>query len=220
MSGVVDTGTDTQFDQSEQLLWSIFRRLEMVAVEKYKAFVPSLDLSAKQNYVERLSSHVDSDAALNESHLAGAIEDLVTASNTNDEGSVAIANGIVLELLGRTIYQLLAKNSAVDSTTHELANAGLKASQTVSQSAEERLAALFSDVDLLFDRFAEVTQPILVQLDGLSEEIDETFGARFGLEFTEMLSEFAGELLPICIGLGMNRRQVTCHLASAFMGQD
>ena len=70
----------------------------------------------------------------------------------------------------------------------------------------------------VLDSFTAASHEVLSALDELSEPVDRIFGNRIEASFAELMGEFTADLLEACVGLGMERRRVIGHLASASMG--
>jgi hypothetical protein len=206
-------------DQDEQLVWGVLARLEKLALSKYTREVPELAIPEKKEVVRTLEEGVTDDGRVDASPLGAPIRELLEAASKPGETDTLIVQGLLLERLGQIIYKMLGSQQTVSAATLSLASKGWTACTAVINLATERVRTLIGEGEPLYQAFSDVSESVLRKLDGLGTGVDELFGKRFGLTFTEVLGNFTAELLPACVELGMNRRKLICHLASAFMGQ-
>ena len=209
--------SDVPHDRDELLIWRIMGRLEALALRKYEALVPQLATAEKKSVVERLQTDAGG-PALHASPLERPVEDLLAAADSPGQAETLLVQGFVLERLGQVIYRALGAHPAVSAATKEIAERGSAACSTVIDRATELIRQGVGVGETLYDRFCSSTDGVLRRLDGLGTGVDELFGQRFGLTFSELIGDFTAELLPACVSLGMNRRKLVCHLAGAFMG--
>ncbi len=206
-------------DKEEQLVWGVLARLEKLALSKYTQEVPELAIPEKKEVVRALSEGVPDDGPVDASPLGQPIRELLEAAATPGQAGTLIVQGMLLERLGQIIYKMLGSQQTVSAATHSLAGKGWSACTDVIKLATERVRALVGEGEPLFQTFSDVSDSVLRKLDSLGTGVDELFGKRFGLTFSEVLGNFTAELLPACVELGMNRRKLICHLAGVFMGQ-
>jgi hypothetical protein len=206
-------------DPGERLFWTLMRRFESLAVDRYAAHSPALLLDAKRAFVAGLAATATDDAALAASALDRPTGALLACAQSGDETATLLVQGLVLECLAQAIYRLVAANGrGVSETSRTQAASGLAASQAVSAIAAVRTAERLGTGDALYVRFAGVTYDVLAALDGLADPVDRVFGDRFGLHFADVMGEFTADLIGACTTLGMQRRKVVAHLAGAAMG--
>jgi hypothetical protein len=206
-------------DKDEQLVWGVLARLEKLALSKYTREVPELAIPEKKEVVRALTEGVPDDSPLDSSLLGQPIRDLLEAAGKPGQADTLIVQGMLLERLGQIIYKMLGSQQTVSVATRTLAGKGWTACTAVIKLASERVRALVGEGEPLFQTFSDVSDSVLRKLDSLGTGVDELFGKRFGLTFTEVLGDFTAELLPACVELGMNRRKLICLLAGVFMGQ-
>lgn len=204
-------------DRDELLIWRLMGRLEALALRKYESLVPQLATPEKKRVVEKLQGDVET-AELPETPLDGSVEELLAAADRPDRDDTLIVQGFVLERLGQVIYRVLSSHPAVSAATKDLAARGNAACSAVIDRANDLIRHGIGAGEAVYDRFCTSTDAVLRRLDGLGTGVDEMFGQRFGLTFSELIGEFTAELLPACVNLGMNRRKLVCHLAGVFMG--
>lgn len=209
--------TPTQ-PELEDLFWAILRRFEVVALRQYDAHAALLATSAKRELVSRLVERVPQDDALEASSLGVPVRGLIDTAANDDVGTTLLVQGLLLEHLGQAIYASVTDNRHVSTESRTLAASAVAASTTVTTQVPDRIRDSIGEGEALFARFAEATSDVLAGLDALGEGVDETFGTPFALQFRDIVGEFVASVIPVCTGLGMNRRKVVSHLAGAFMG--
>jgi hypothetical protein len=205
-------------DREERLIWRILGRLESLALRKYETVVPPLATPDKKVVVEQLLTAAPDDSELNKTDLGPRVDGLLDAAVSHDHADTLLVHGLVLERLGQVIYRMLGAHPSVSHATRSLAEMGTRACARAADHASELTRQAIGEGEIIFERFCIAADSVLRRLDGLGSGVDEYFGERFGLTFSELLGEFTAELLPACVKLGMNRRKVVCHLASVFMG--
>jgi len=206
-------------DDDERLLWSIMRRFEVLALERYRATAPSLATDAKIGFVATLDG-LDNAAAARGGHALDAATDaLLATARGADEATTLVVQGLLLERLGQVIYGMLATTEQpVGDVSRGIARAGRAASESVTVQVPDRLVACLGPGDALWNTFAGASHDVLGALDGLADPVDETFGHRFDLRFADIMGEFTADLVTTCSSMGLPRRKVVAHLAGAAMG--
>ncbi len=201
----------------ERLLWTVLRRLEDLALERYERFVPALATPAKRIVVERLREEVPTDAALEGHELDGPVRDLCLAASTDSASGTLCVQGLTLERLGQAMYARLATSPAAGPLSRHLADLGGEAAGATIELALSELERRSSTEDLLA-AYCTATGPVLACFDAVGVAGDRALGDHFGLRFVDVLTDVATELIDNCIQLGMDRRKLVCHLTAAFMG--
>jgi hypothetical protein len=201
----------------ERLLWTVLRRLEALALERYERFVPALAMPAKRTVVERLRDEVPTDEALAGHELDGPMRDLCSAAATDSALATLCVQGLTLERLGQAIYARLATSPGAGPMSRHLADLGGEAARVSIDMAISELQRRASTEDLLA-AYCTATRPVLACFDDLSDTGDRALGPHFGLRFMDVLTDVATELIDNCVQLGMDRRKLVCHLTAAFMG--
>jgi hypothetical protein len=207
-------------DPDETLLWTVMRTFEVQAAGQYHAHVPELSSAAKQGVGPALLDLARDDAPLDASILSPTMRALVgSAAQAGDQGAVLVVQGLVLERVRQFVYATLARVSGAPERTRSIA----KALEPVSREIVAQAPALFATAcartgQAPFSFFAQASDDVLHKLDAVGEGVDEVFGDRFDLRFTDIVGDFVAELVPTCVQLGMDRRKVMSHLAGALMG--
>ena len=205
-------------NESELLLWAILRRFELLALMQYEKNVAILATSEKRELVDLLNSQAPADEALEETSLVNPVNDLLNSATNSDETHTLIIQGLLLETLGRTIYQIFEENTGLSSSTRSLCSAGLRAGKSVKAKIQKLIAEKMGLGEQLFQTFVTVSRPVITQLDALGERMDYHFSERFGVSFADLMGEFVAELVPICVELGVERRKIISHLTGVLMG--
>ncbi len=205
-------------DPDELLLWSVMVWFERQALAQYEAHLPLFASADKRRWVEELEAVVISDDALRASALHAPMDELVAAAAGVDRPSAAlVVQGLVLERVRRVVYDAVRVSPGASEMTRRLARRG----STISTALVEKAPSLLHDQNeegSMFSLFVEESDAVLQQLDAVGESVDAVFGERFGLSFSDIVGEFVADLVPTCVGLGMDRRKVMSHLAGALMG--
>ena len=204
-------------DPGEQLFWTLMRRFETLAVDRYATHAPTVLLDAKQRFVGALTDE-PAPAPLAGSPLDRPTDALLARAQSPDEAATLLIQGLVLECLAQAIYRLVAARDGVSALSRTRAAEGLAASESTAAIVAVRIAERVGTGDALYVRFADVTHDVLGALDGLADPVDQVFGERFGLRFADVMGEFTADLIGTCTTLGMQRRKVVAHLAGAAMG--
>jgi hypothetical protein len=201
----------------ERVLWTVLRRLEALALERYERFVPDLATPAKRSVVGRLRDEVPTDRALAGQELDGPVRDLCSAAATDSALATLCVQGLTLERLGQAIYTRLATSPGAGLLSRHLAELGGEAAGLTIELAFSELQRRASTDDLLA-AYCTATRPVLACFDDVGVAGDRALGDHFGLRFNDVLADVATELIDNCVHLGMDRRKLVCHLTAAFMG--
>ena len=214
---VTRTGPPGILAPPERLLWTVLRRLEALALERYERFVPTLATPAKRIVVEQLQDELPTDSALAGQELDGPVRDLCGAASTDSALATLCVQGLTLERLGQAIYSRMATNPGAGPLSRHLADLGGAAAGVSLELAISELQRRSSTEDLLAAYFT-ATRPVLACFDAVGDAGDRALGGHFGLRFIDVLTDVATELIDNCVHLGMDRRKLICHLTAAFMG--
>jgi hypothetical protein len=205
-------------DPEEQLLWALLHRFETDTLQRYHAHVPALVTPAKEDLLAQLLPRAASDQALEASPLATSTRAVLKNASSGDHDSTVFVQGLVLELLGRTIYAATAEVSRLSLESRSLAERGRDACAAVSEAAVRRCREHIGTGENAFIAFAGKTHEVVGALDALGEPVELTFGERYGIRFAELMGDFTADLVASCLALEMPRRKVIGHLAGASMG--
>jgi hypothetical protein len=206
------------FESAEKLLWSVLRRFETATMARYFEHVPQLALPLKTQLIERLQERAASDENLNASALAGPIETVLVAAQSENAEETLFTQGLLLEVLGSAIYRAAANSNVLPVSSRELARLGRRACQESVDEAVRIIAGRIGEGDSAFEAFCAATDDVLAAVDALAEPVDSTFAEPFGVTYGDVLGECTADLMCACQSLGMPRRKVAGHLASASMG--
>lgn len=211
------TGPSGTLAPPERLLWTVLRRLEVLALEQYERFVPALATPAKRIVVERLRDEVPTDEALAGHELDRPVRDLCAAAAADSPLATLCVQGLTLEQLGQALYSRLATSPGAGPMSRHLADLG---SEAAGETIELALADLRqrSATQNLLAAYCDATEPVLACFDAVGLAGDRALGPHFELRFMDVLTDVATELIDNCVQLGMNRRKLVCHLTAAFMG--
>lgn len=202
----------------ERLLWTLVGRFERLALQQYTAALASLATGPKRAFLEQLEGRAGRDAELDGGPLGAAAEGILATVRGGSARRVLIAQAWVLELLGRTVYGLLAARESTGEETRSLARDGQRASESVLQALPPLLAAHVGEGDALFDALVSESTELLSRLDEFGERVDAAFGEPLGLAFVDVVGELSAALVSSCQARGLERRRVLGHLTSALMG--
>jgi hypothetical protein len=206
-------------DPDERLFWTLMRRFETLALDRYDAHAPDLATPEKRAFVSTIAATSLADADLAAHDLAAPTDALLAAAASRDAVATLIVQGLVLEHLAQTIYGIVAATEQmVGETSRALARIGRAASASVTAEVPARLDAALPDPAALWTAFAAASHDVLAALDGLADPVDRVFGLRFDLRFADVMGDFIADLIGACTSLGMPRRKVVAHLAGAAMG--
>lgn len=205
-------------NKSELLLWTILRNFELLALKQYEKNVAVLATQEKRELVNLLSSQAPSDEALEEISLTQSIRNLLNSATGPDEIHTLIIQGLLLETLGRTIYQIFENNKVLSSSTRALCSTGLQAGRSVKTKIAKLIIEKMGIGEQLFQTFVTVSRPVIMHLDALGERLDQHLNERFNISFADLMGEFVAELIPLCVELGVERRKIVGHLTGVLMG--
>lgn len=207
------------WDRDELLLWTIMRMFEVQASAQYHAYTP--ELAPPKNAVgPALLGIAGDDLLLEQSILGPPMAVLLdSAGEARGEPAVLVIQGLVLERVRQIVYATLAGLDEISERSKSIARVLAQASAEVIERTPPLFAAACAGSGQQpFSSFAEASDDVLHKLDAVGEGVDEIFGARFGLRFPDIIGDFVADLVPVCVKLGMERRNVMAHLAGALMG--
>ena len=202
----------------EALLWTLLRKFETDTLDRYRQYVPVLAIPEKAEMVEELQRYSPTDDPLHGTALGAAIEKVQARTQSTDAEGTLFVQGLILESLGRNIYALAEESKALDAKSYALAEAGRQACQRVAELARGCVEERFGTGPTVFEAFAAASHPVLTTIDSIAEPVNDVFAERFDIHFVDLMGEFTADLLTACQALGMERRKVVGHLASASMG--
>ena len=205
-------------NKSELLLWTILRNFELLALRQYEKNVADLATVEKRELVELLNSQVSSNEALEEAQLDLPINDLLKSATGPDEIHTLIVQGLLLETLGKTIYQIFEQNNVLSFPTRSLCRRGLLAGSSIKDKILKLIPKKAGIGEQLFQTFVTISRPVIMRLDTLGERMDKHISEYFGVSFADLMGEFVAELVPLCVELGVERRKIISHLTGALMG--
>jgi len=206
----------------ERLLLTILRSFEALAADQYHRTIGVLLGDEKHHLLEQLDAQVPTDEALETTDLAPPVKHLLTLLRSQDKIQVLIVQGLILELLGQTIYKTVSESAASSPAMRRLCDQGLHANAETRRHVVEALRQEFPQRDNppgadLLDALIARSGPVLDQLNTLGEGLDQHFGEAFGIHFADLMAEFASELLVVCTGLGADRRRLVGFLTRIMM---
>jgi hypothetical protein len=198
----------------EQTFWAGMKQLEELAISQYRKFVPELNTSKKQKFLQNnlLASNHSSD-----DRLANAVGKLVQIAAKNSRIDTLLLQGFSLELLAQSIYKAVVSTPSLSDNSRSLAGEADLASQEVFNQVLSILKKENLVGDSLFKNFVSATQDVFGQLDSMGSLIDETFSEHSQLKFDDVLAESVTELLKHGTELGMDRKKLLRQLTSALM---
>jgi hypothetical protein len=207
-----------QLNESETLLWTILRNFESLALEQYEKYVPSLVTAQKKELISLLTDQVPANTALEQTTLAKPVGDLLACAKSDNEFNSLIIQGLLLEVLGQTIYQTIKDSESFTQSTHDLGTIGLAANASNKQETLKLITDKIGNGDKLYQAFINVSKPVVKNLDALGESLDQHFSEKFGISFSDLMGEFVAELISVSTELGMERRKIVSYLTSTLMG--
>ena len=210
--------TTRTLNSGECLLWTILRSFESLALKQYELNVSMLATAEKKDLVQLLVSQVPTDEALEGTDLALPIKNLMVSATGTDQEHTLIVQGLLLEVLGRTIYRMFQAKDMFSSSTSALCNTGLEAGKSIHREIRRLINEKIGIGEQLFQAFVTISKPVIINLDALGERLDRHFNERFGISFADLMGEFIAELIPTCVELGMERRKIVGYLTSVLMG--
>ncbi len=200
----------------QDALFSMMKGFEDLAACVYLRDAPTLNVPQKQQLVAQLAARVKDDRALQSTPLASPVARLLAQVAQQSHGALLV-QGLVLEQLGRVIYERITQSDAADADSKTLASMGVASATAVLEQVPALIAARIGTGDTLFAAFVDASTAVLSQLDQLGEGVDAVFGERFGISFADLMGDLTSELLPMCTGLGIERRKLVIHLTGALM---
>ncbi len=215
---MVPTNLAAELDHTEALLWAIVAKFEFLAADQYAQSAPALLTPEKQTLVALLGARVRPPDELAGTALAAPVAALMRSATGTAQTHVLIAQGLLLELIGESIYRTFGENEATSGATRELCERGLAASLRARQLVPELLRARIGTGDVLLAAIMTESSPLLHSLDALGEAIDAYFGERFNIGFADLMGDVAAELIATCLELEVDRRKLVAFLTGALMG--
>ncbi len=201
----------------ERVLWSMMRSFERLALAQYEAHAPMLATADKRAFVAALEAAAPNDEELAGTPLAAPIKALLVAATGKDEASTLIVQGLVLEQLGRVIYERAHEAKGVSKESLALAARGKVAAAAISEHAASLVEARIGRGEPLFLAFVKATDPVFSRIDPLGEAVDTVFAEPFDIRFADIMGDVTAEVLPTMTGLGVERRKLIVHLTAALM---
>lgn len=207
--------SDTQ--TLERVLWSMMRSFETVALKAYETHAPALASDEKRAFVARLTAAASDDAALRATPLAAPVSDLLGAAKGDGVASTLLVQGLLLEQLGRVIYERALDVQGVSAESRSLAEQGKAAAEKAVDLVPDLVEKHVGRGDKLFDAFVQASAPVLQRLDSLGEAVDAVFAEPFDIRFADLMGDVTAEVLPVCTALGVERRKLIIHFTGALM---
>lgn len=207
---------DEEIARQERIVLALLRAFEGLAARKYEEHAPDLLVPDKAPVLASLAALSPDDAVLATSALGGPAAALLEAADGDRERTLLV-QGLILEQLAQLIYERVGETEGVSAAVRELGASGAAASRAVLERSPDVIAAELGEGPALFEAFTRATGQVLSRLDALGEAVDHELGAAFGLSFADVMGDLTAELLPTCIGLGMERRPLMMYLTSCLM---
>lgn len=205
-------------DRVEALLWRTLLRFETLSQAQYEAHAPELLSDGKAAFVARLAAVAGPPSLLAASAVGAPIDRVISLAAGPDKAATLNIQGLLLEPLGQVIYGLTEANPAVSAEARALARTGHRTCAEIIARVPPLLAEHVGDPDALLQAFQKTTPEVIRELDALGEAVDLEFSHTLNLHFSDVMGEFAADLLERCIELGMQRRQLVVFLTSQMMG--
>jgi hypothetical protein len=200
----------------EQALFSMMKAFEALAMNTYQREAPQLCTAEKQAFVKALNDHVHNDDALQQTVLAKPVRALLNDVAHQPRGALLV-QGLVLEQLGRVIYERVQNTTVASEASKTLATAGQAAAMSVLDLVPALIRNTIGTGETLFAAFVDASGPVFSQLDQLGEGVDAVFGTDFDIQFADLMGDLTAELIPMCVELGMERRKLVIHFTAALM---
>lgn len=202
----------------EAELWAMLHAVESDTLARYTK-VSALGTPLKHDAVEALEHGTTDAPSLEEAGLQAPIEALLTAAaGDGSEDDVVLLQGFLLERLGVTIYDALARGGRLSALGAARARLARSASEEASAEAVRRLVAGTPDPQARFQRFTSRSHALFARLDALGEALDTRFAEHLDLHFADVMGDFVADLVTVCEEeLGFQRRKVIVHLTGALM---
>lgn len=206
----------TDVASKERVAWAMMRRFEALAAEQYAKHAPTLLTDEKKAVLTQLDAISPDDAPLGDSPLGEPIAGLLDAAK-GEQKHTLLVQALLLEQLGALIYEAVKDNENVSEAGRALAADGAVAATATVEQAPDLVEKHIGTGDAAFDAFTSTTGDVLSRLDSLGEAVDDMFGDAFDLRFADVMGDLTAELLPVCTGLGMQRRKLMMYLTSCLM---
>jgi hypothetical protein len=209
---------ESNFAEVESLLWTVLRNFESIALQQYQSYCPALATPEKRTYLTKLQAIAPDDALLEKSELSIPIRELLASAQSQTEVATLIIQGLILEQFGRALYDTLARLEEVGPQTRTLALEGKAISSALADVVPSLLTKKNGEGEVIFEIFVRHSHDVLRRLDILGEGLDQRFADRFSVRFSEIVAEFAADLIQTCVAMGINRKKLMCHLTGCLMG--
>ena len=183
------TRTIDSLEHVEALLWRTLLQFETLAQAQYRAHAPDLLCDPKTAFIERLSARAGPPTQLADSPIGAPVGRVLALAEGPDTTATLTIQGLLLEPLGQVIY-----------------------------GVPPLLTRHVGDSDALLAAFERSTPAVIRELDVLGEGVDEAFAETLNLHFSDVMGEFAADLLERCMALGMPRRRLIVFLTGQMMG--
>lgn len=201
----------------ERVLWSMMQGFETLALAQYAAHAPALATDEKRALVAQLAAAAPSDAALRATPLSAPVADLLVVAEGADVAATLLVQGLLLEQLGRVIYERAHEVEGVSAQGRAIAASGKAAAEQALDAVPGLVERDVGRGDKLFDAFVKATAPVLSRLDALGEAVDAVFAEPFDIRFADLMGDVTAEVLPVCTALGVERRKLIIHFTGALM---
>jgi len=202
----------------ERLLLAMLARFEAEGLACYHEHAPHLATDAKSTLLDRLRDEGADDDELSGSELWGPVGSVLRTARSSGPTETLFVQGLLLEILGCTIYTAAAKAPMISDTGKQLAAQAIPACRAVVAMATTALVETVGTGEPAFVEFADATHDVIAALDPIGEPVDAVFGERFDIRYSELIGDFTADLVAVCADLDMPRRKVLAHLAGASMG--
>ncbi len=207
-----------QLNESELLLWTILRSFESLALKQYEQNIPALATQEKRELVNLLVAQAPTDNAIAPTTLAQPVKELLEVATSTGEVNTLIIQGLLLEVLGLTIYQSISQSEVFTAYTKELSAVGLKAQKSTKAETIKLIREKIGSGDQVYQAFITISRPVILKLDILGENLDQYFSEKFEISFSDLMGEFVAELISVSMELGIERRKIVSYLTSTLMG--
>jgi hypothetical protein len=182
----------------EAALFSMMKAFEALAVLVYERDATVLCTEQKRRFVATLAGRSPDDEALNQTVLAKPVRELLDKVAHQPNGALLV-QGLVLEQLGRVIYERVQQTAAATPASKELAALGQAAATSVLDLVPALVRERIGTGETLFAAFVQASGPVFSQLDQLGEGVDAVFGTDFDIQFADLMGDLTAELLPMCV---------------------
>ncbi len=207
-----------QLTDSEILLWTVLHNFEALALSQYEKFCSALATPEKKELVSLLFSRVPDNKAMENTSLDQPVKALLDAATSSSEKDTLLIQGLLLEVLGKTIYDTFKDSESFTAATHHLCSVGLKAQDSIGTKITTAIKERIGTAEQIYSAFIDISKPVILRLDALGESLDQHFSEQFDISFSDLMGSFVAELVLTCTNLGMERRKIVGYLTSALMG--